>query len=78
MQSDAQEWVKAAIAAIVVVGFVVLVFLLVFHALPDDSPTITVMFGSLGTLAGAIVQYYFGSSRSSQLKDDTINKQAGR
>ena len=75
---DMHEWVKAGVGAVVVIGFLLFAALLVFHSLPvENDKAITIMFGSISTLAGAVVNYYFGSSRSSQTKDDTINKLSG-
>lgn len=53
----------------VVAGFFGLIALLVFQPLPDKSPeAIFMLFGALSSGFGAVMQFFFGSSKSSQEK----------
>jgi drug/metabolite transporter (DMT)-like permease len=78
-------WVKAMseknnisiyiLAGIIVSGFFALLGLLLFHPLPPDSSgVIFMLFGALSAAFGAVVQYFFGSSKGSADKTELLNK----
>ena len=53
----------------IVSGFIGLIILLNFHVLPDDTTgVIFMLFGALSAAFGQVIQYFFGSSESSQQK----------
>lgn len=57
------------LAGLIVVGFFVLCFGMIKWKLPDGSSEVVFMlFGTLATSFGAVVQYFFGSSQSSGQK----------
>lgn len=57
------------LAGLIVVGFFVLCFGMIKWAIPEDSAGVVYMlFGTLATSFGAVVQYFFGSSQSSGQK----------
>jgi len=61
------------LAWFVVAGFFVLVGLLCFHTLPLGSTSVVFMlFGALATGFGQVLQYFFGSSASSQAKTNLM------
>src|ERR1700683_80271 len=65
------------IAITLVAALVVLTFVLVFHNIPEGvSDVFKLLVGSLLTLAGTIVTFYFGSSSGSKdkdkVRDDTL------
>lgn len=63
------------LAWIVVAGFFGLMGLLCFKALPDDSSGVVFMlFGALATGFGQVLQYFFGSSKSSAEKTTLMAK----
>lgn len=56
-----------------VVGFYALVGTMVFKAVPADSTGVVYMlFGTLATSFGCVIQYFFGSSKSSKEKTDLL------
>lgn len=64
------------LAWVVVVGFFGLMGLLCFKALPADSNgVIFMLFGALATGFGQVLQYFFGSSKSSSEKTALIATQ---
>ena len=61
------------LAWVIVCGFFGLTTLLVFKALPTGaSQVIFMLFGGLATAFGGVVQYYFGSSKSSTDKTQML------
>jgi type II secretory pathway pseudopilin PulG len=56
--------------AVVIIGLLAATLILSF--VHDDAGTRNLVVGAVLTYAGAIIQYYFGSSESSRNKDDTI------
>jgi hypothetical protein len=58
---------------VLVLGFFVLVGLLMFRQLPPDSTGVVFMlFGALSTGFGQVMQYFFGSSKSSSDKTELL------
>jgi hypothetical protein len=66
----------SAIALALIIAVIALMFVLVFHGVPE-SDVFKLVVGSMLTLAGTIVTFYFGSSSGSKdkdkAKDDTLN-----
>lgn len=72
-KSDANLYV---LAWTVVFGFFGLMGLLCFRALPNESSSVVFMlFGALATGFGQVLQYFFGSSKSSAEKTTLIANQ---
>lgn len=63
------------VVAIIVLLCVFAVFgILLFHPVPkENEAAVNIMIGFAGGWAGAVITFYFGSSKSSQDKDDTIS-----
>lgn len=62
---------QATIAIFLIVSFVAVIVLLIFHTISAETPSGAVLFtaiGTLGTMAVAVVSYYFGSSKGSDSK----------
>lgn len=63
------------LAWVIVSGFFLLLGLLLWIKLPPDSSgVIFMLFGALSTGFGQVLQYFFGSSKSSQAKTDLLAK----
>jgi hypothetical protein len=61
------------LAWVIVLGFFALIGILLFVKLPEDSSGVVFMlFGALSAGFGAVIQYFFGSSKSSESKTDMI------
>jgi hypothetical protein len=59
----------------VTLGFFVIVLALMFFPIPENiQRLIDVMVGYLGANVNQVFTFYFGSSKSSRMKDDTIAK----
>jgi uncharacterized YccA/Bax inhibitor family protein len=62
--------VQKLLALGIVLAFVGVIVLLIFHPLQDPAAnTILPLVGALGGMAGGVVTYYFGSSKGSTDKD---------
>lgn len=68
--------VQGYLAAMLPTSTVLLIFVLVFHPLPQGTDDVTkTAIGALLTVGFAsIISFYFGSSAGSKSKDNTINK----
>ena len=68
--------VQAAVGFIILTGFFVTLYLLINSNLEASGmrDALLVMVGSLGTMATAVVSYYFGSSSGSARKDELRRK----
>lgn len=78
MQIETKSLVPAALAVVVVLAWVAIQWYLLSHVV--DASMRELVARVLGTLDAAltlVLSFYFGSSRSSQDKDDTINKLSG-
>lgn len=74
-EMSVKDWTPRVLAIFVTVGFFGLLTMLCFVKLPDPSrDLINIMLGALGGGWLSIIAYYFGSSSSSKVKDDTISK----
>lgn len=59
-----------ALAWVLIAGFFILVGILLWRPVPQDSSgVIFLLFGTLASAFGAVVGFFFGSSRGSQSKD---------
>ena len=66
-------WAAPVVSVVVLTTFGAALGAVLFHALPAGSETIAnVMLGSLGTVSGAVVSYWLGSSAGSKLKTDML------
>ncbi len=70
-RNSAIAWGAPITSLLVVAGFIALTFALLFRSVPDSQAGL-VLFGSLSTAFGQVVNYWLGSSHSSQNKDSTI------
>ena len=64
------------LAVVIVAGFFTLLGLLIFRQLPEDSSgVIFMLFGALSAAFGAVVQYFFGSSKGSADKTELLSRE---
>jgi len=74
---DMQTATKSSIPAILAIGVTIGFFGILFGLMTDNvtkSDALLLMLGSLGTAWTAIVSFYFGSSASSQNKDEMLHR----
>lgn len=70
--------VAGILALVITIGFFGVVVVLATRVAPlDNREILSIVVGVLGASFGAVVQYYFGSSKSSQSKNDVIARLAG-
>jgi len=68
-----KDWNLTGLAWLMTVGFLGVTFMLMFVTLPEDSNGVVMMlFGSLATSFGSVINYFFGSSVGSKNKDQVI------
>lgn len=67
------EFVPAILAFIITTGIFAIIFILVFHEIPDKNrDAFNIVFGAISGSFGTTVAFYFGSSKSTAQKDATI------
>ena len=66
-------WGAALISIMIVAGFLALTGALMFRQVPDSQVAL-VLFGTLSTAFGGVVNYWLGSSAGSREKDQTIRE----
>jgi len=63
------------LAGVVVLGFFALLFILAYTNIPkENKDLLNMLIGAWVTSFTTVIGYYFGSSKSSSHKDETINK----
>lgn len=68
-----RDHTPAVLAAVVAAGFFGLLGYIAFRDVPSANQTVlNLMIGTLNAAVGAVLQYYFGSSRGSQEKDKML------
>jgi len=71
MQISTKSWIPGALAMGITFGFFgILIYMMVYSVAPSNE--LLVMLGSLGTAWTGVVGYYFGSTHSSQSKDQML------
>lgn len=61
------------LAALVILGFIGVMVVLIFHLAPPSNDTLlNVLAGSFATMTVQIVNYFYGSSKSSADKTDML------
>jgi len=73
MQSITRSYIPPALAVGVTIGFFGILFGLMYGQI-QHAPQIDIMLGSLGTAWTGIIGFYFGSSASSQNKDNLLHQ----
>ena len=73
MQVATKSWIPSTLAIGITLGFFGILAGLMSGKVVA-GPEIEIMLGSLGTAWTGIVAFYFGSSASSQKKDDLLHK----
>jgi len=76
MTSEAWTDTQKLLAFALVLSFVIIIVLLMFFPPKTDASSAPALYGLIGTLGGMAVTvstYYFGSSKGSSNKDDTIS-----
>jgi hypothetical protein len=73
MQTTTRSWIPPVLAVGVTGGFFGILFGLMYGQI-QHAPQIDIMLGSLGTAWTGIIGFYFGSSASSQNKDQLLHQ----
>jgi hypothetical protein len=69
------DYVPPILAIAVTLGFFGIIILLMFVNIDDDVKTVLdIMVGYLGASVNQVFGFYYGSSKSSRMKDETIAK----
>jgi len=75
MQIATKSWIPSLLAISVTVGFFGILIGLMYGQI-QHAPQIDIMLGALGTAWTGIISFYFGSSASSQAKNELLYKSA--
>lgn len=71
------NYFQYVMAGLVVAGFFALLFILAFTNIPNENKDlINILIGSWTTAFATVIAFYFGSSKGSEKKDETINTMA--
>ena len=73
MQIATKSWIPPVLAMGVTIGFFGILFGLMYGQI-QHAPQIDIMLGALGTAWTGIISFYFGSSASSQAKDQLLHQ----
>jgi hypothetical protein len=72
---DMDQIIKAVIVAALFLGYLGVLVVIILHPVAAGSQgTVQLIIGALGNSVGIVVGYYFGSSSSSQKKDETLQE----
>lgn len=74
---SAISWGAPVISVIVVIGYLGLVFALLFKTIPDNQVTL-VLFGGLSAAFAQVINYWLGSSAGSATKDIALKQIAAK
>ncbi len=78
MDAIKKDWrtiFQYGIAGIMVVGFILIIFAMLFHLVPEENNTLlNVMVGAYGTATMTVVNFLFGSTKSSADKNEMLFK----
>lgn len=70
-----RDWMPKALGSFVTLGFFGLLYYLMKHDVPPANKDIlNIMLGSLGGAWVSVISFYFGSTRTSSIKDEMIYK----
>jgi len=70
-----KDFTPEVLAFIVTLGFFGIIILLMFVSIEDQVKTmLDIMVGYLGASVNQVFGFYYGSSKSSRMKDETISK----
>ena len=73
MQSSTKSWVPPVLAITITLGFFGILLALMYGQV-QKTDEVMIMLGSLGTAWSGVIGFYFGSSASSQNKDDLLHR----
>ena len=69
-----KDWTPQVLAVAVITSFMILMFAMFKGVIPEaNKDAFNILIGVLGGAVAQILSYYFGSSRGSATKDDTIS-----
>lgn len=75
LEEDTKDVTPKLLAWGVTAGFFSILFLILFHKVPDTSSQVfDILLGSLGTAWVSIISYYFGSSATSQHQSKLLSQ----
>jgi hypothetical protein len=73
MQAETKSAVPGLLATVITLGFFgVLIGMMTDNLSPTETPALMMALGALMAGWGSVVNYYFGSSAGSRVKDETI------
>jgi hypothetical protein len=73
MNTKSKDVFQYALAGIVILGFFVVVYLMLYATIPvANQGPLNIIVGGLITGFATVISYFFGSSKGSQAKDDII------
>ena len=71
LQSNTKSWIPGTLAVFITTGFFSILLALMYGQVAKTD-AIMIMLGALGTAWTGVIQFYFGSSASSQKKDELL------
>lgn len=73
MDKNIKDWFQYGLAAILILGYFVVLWHLLSAAIPaENKDAVNILFGILSGAVGTVVGYFFGSSKGSSEKNDML------
>jgi hypothetical protein len=78
MQKETKSWFPAALSSAITLGFFGILGWMLYDDNIVNSEPVLIMLGSLGASFGAVINFWLGTSNSSQMKDRIIARSSDR
>lgn len=73
MEKSTKDKFQYSLAGLMVIGYFVVLWLLIFNSLPtENKDAVNILLGILSMALGTVIGYFFGSSKGSSEKNEML------